>query len=308
MVVLAPPPAGGQAGAEVTAVGWWSRRPGASPQPAGGFEVARGLGGPESVAAVRVSLSGPVERAVLVLGERDGLLHEQATVRVCPAADGWSPANPGPFDQAPAADCARQVVLARNVAQANWTADVTALLPSGGSASLAVVPGPGGGAVDPGFQVRFASASLLVEVAPTAGGDGGEGGGVAREPFGSGQQAAGGGGPGPTTFGATGPGSTGLGDIGPLPAPPAGDLPAGPAPVGADAAATTAGTVRSGPGVPGADAAAGTFSPRFARDGGGGPGRPWGRLAAVIPVSAALGLAAAVGRRRLAGRWRVGTG
>lgn len=292
-------PAAAQGMAEVAAVGWWTRRPGASAQPAGGFEVAAGLDGPESVAAVRVAVGGGLARVVLVLAEREGFLHEQAVLRVCPAADGWSPANPGPIDRAPAADCSRQAALTRNAVQANWTADVTPLLPPEGTASLAVLPVRGGLALDPGFQVRFAGASLIVEAAP-AGREGASGDGDAgavREPFGGAAVGERGG----------GAGADAVPDFGPVPETAAGFAGgAGPEPA-AGAAASAAGVAETRPaGGTGAEVAGGPL-PRLRPAAGPGEGRPWWRLAIVLPASAAAGLGAAAGRRRLAG-WRASHG
>jgi hypothetical protein len=292
-------PAGAAAPAEVAAVGWWSRRPGATAQPPGGFEVAAGLDGPESVAAVRVAVGAPLARVVLVLGEREGLFQERAALRVCPAADGWAPANPGPFDAAPAAACDRHAALSRNAAQANWTADVTALLPADGTASLAVVPVRADGlALDPGFQVRFASASLLVEVAAGGEAGGGAGGEVGREPFGGAAAPVGGAAVGDGAGAPVGLGA--LGDLGPVPTPgPGGVVPAAPG-------APTAPGSPGAPGVAGATeagAAEGTAGPRPlagpALVRGTGRSRPWWRLALVLPASALVGLATAAARRRL---------
>lgn len=290
--------------AEVTAVGWWTRRPGAGAQPPGGFEVAAGLDGPESVAALRIAVGAPLARAVLVLGEREGLLQEQAAMRVCPAADGWSPANPGPFDGAPAADCARHVALARNAAQANWTADVTALLGTGGTVSLAILPlRREGVVVDPGFQVRFATASLLVEAAEggqAAGGEGagdeagGEGGG--RGPFGG----ASGDMPDATAQGA--PGDVGgLVGLGPPPGP-GGVVPAAPGDLGTPAVPGAPGASGAPAGGAGSALASGPLpSSGLASLPTGGRARPWWRLAIVLPASALVGLATAAARRRFAG-------
>lgn len=288
-------PAGAQPGAAVTGVGWWTRRPGASAQPAGGFEVAVGLDGPESVAAVRVAVGGGLARVVLVLAEREGFLHEQAVLRVCPAADGWSPANPGPFDRAPAADCSRQVALTRNAIQASWTADVSSLLPPEGTASLAVLPVRGGLALDPGFQVRFAGASLLVEAAPAGqeGASGDAAAGVVREPFDGAAAGERGG----------GAGGDALLDFGPVPETAAGlSGAAGPEPA-AGAAASAAGVVGTEPaGGTNAQVAGGPLpQPRLVSS--PGEGRPWWRLVIVLPASAAVGLAVAAARRRLADWW-----
>lgn len=152
--------------ARVAEVGWWTRNPAAS-APADGLQVANGLDGPLSVAAVRAGDgSGSVTSAKLTLKEADGSVNAAgASLQACPAAGTFEAKANGAFADAPKADCAAgKVALQRDAATGTWTAEVGPLLPTGTSA-ISIVPA--GAAV---FQVNFTKPGLDVQTSTSAGG------------------------------------------------------------------------------------------------------------------------------------------
>lgn len=152
--------------ARVAEVGWWTRNPAAS-APADGIQVANGLDGPLSVAAVRAGDgSGSVTSAKLTLKEADGSVNAAgASLQACPAAGTFEAKANGAFADAPKADCAAgKVALQRDAATGTWTAEVGPLLPTGTSA-ISIVPA--GTAV---FQVNFTKPGLDVQTSSSAGG------------------------------------------------------------------------------------------------------------------------------------------
>src|SRR5581483_7580456 len=56
VAVLAAPARASSVAIKVDGVAWWSRQPGAAAQPAGGFQLAYGVDGAESEAAMRVTV------------------------------------------------------------------------------------------------------------------------------------------------------------------------------------------------------------------------------------------------------------
>ena len=146
----------------VTSVGWWTSRATASPQPAGGFEVASGPdGSAQSVAAMNVNVDIATLSALHVtLTESTSVGNQLAHLRVCLAAPGWTPANPGALADAPTMDCATKVELV-HTNHRTWEGDISPLIPQGGTASLGVVavsdsPAP----VGTGLVVDVASVAL----------------------------------------------------------------------------------------------------------------------------------------------------
>lgn len=280
LVALVPAPARAVT-ATVTETGWWTRRVGAAEQPAGGFEVAAGLQGEESVAALRVDVSGgTASAATLVLAEAGGFGASGAALQVCATSDAWTAANPGAYADAPEASCDGAASLARDDA-GQWTADVTALVAGalgGGTVSLVVAPAPPatGLPIEAPFDVQLSSAQLQVTDAS------GVGAGFGSLP--------------PTTAYTFQPPaatpalpSTAFAP----PVPPSAFPPAALPPatiVGAPAAPAT-------PAVDAAAPTAGTFQPVAST----GPGKPWGRLLWMVPLSAAVGAAATAARRWLLG-------
>ena len=260
LVLTFPAPAQGAEAATITAVGWWSQRPGATELPGGGFEVALLPNAPQSVAALRVDVkAAPLTTALLELREAEQVLGDVASIQACPTNDGWKPANLGAWADAPTADCeASSVTLGRN-ADATWTADVGSLL-SGGSTSLMVVPllEVSDAQQSAAFQVTFAGARL-----------------VAPEPEGPTSAAA-----EPT------PGATFA------PANPVG--PAAGLGVSPEAPATTTPAASPSP-VPTSTADTSLAAPKE----DAGPAKPWWRLAFGIPLSIAAGGAAVFVRGRL---------
>ena len=140
LVVSASTAASGQSSADITQVGWWSRRPGAAELPEGGFEVAWGVQGEESVAAVLVvgGIEEPDE-VLLILNESAETNVDSAAIRVCTSATTWQAANPGAYEDRPTANCAAATQLGRDSSTSRWIADVTAFV-APGPVSLMLVP------------------------------------------------------------------------------------------------------------------------------------------------------------------------
>lgn len=134
--------------ATVDKIGWWTRRPGAQPTKNSTFEVAAGIQGEESVAALRVLIRGTVTKATIVLTEADAPFSSVTTpaLKVCPTNAPWLVADGGAYADAPKPDCSQSVDLSRkvNVDMAGiWSGDVTNLLAGARSEiSLMVVPVP----------------------------------------------------------------------------------------------------------------------------------------------------------------------
>jgi hypothetical protein len=130
------------AGATIVEIGWWSQAPGTATPP-GGFEVAKTAEGELSVAALRIQVDGPLDKALLILVEAPGgTLQESAAINACPSSAAWTAASPGPLEAAPAADCATKVPLQRDPAAGTWTADLRPLL-AGAEGPVTVVLKPG---------------------------------------------------------------------------------------------------------------------------------------------------------------------
>jgi hypothetical protein len=125
----------------VDAVGWWSSRATAMAQPEGGFEVASAPdGAAQSVAAVNIRVDiATMKTLQITLTESTSVGSQLAHIRACAAAPGWSPANPGAFDQAPSMDCGVAVDLAHTSA-GTWVGNIATLVPNGGTASIGFVP------------------------------------------------------------------------------------------------------------------------------------------------------------------------
>ncbi len=99
-----------RAGADDAVVGWWTSsrlldRPigQATLVPDGGAQVARGVDGPTSIAAVRFPADGA---ATLVLGIEPSSTPASAAVVACPAVEAWEPVEGGDLADTPAWDCA----------------------------------------------------------------------------------------------------------------------------------------------------------------------------------------------------------
>lgn len=151
-------PAGAQA--SITATGWWSQRPGAAQQPAGGFEVALQPQGPVSIAAVRVQ--GTASSALLVLTEGEQVLGETARLQACPSADAWTPANPGAWADAPQGQCDKSSVPFGRGSDGTWSADVAALVASG-APTIVIAPVSEVSDAEQSFtfQITFTGARLV---------------------------------------------------------------------------------------------------------------------------------------------------
>ena len=299
LLLVVPAPAHAAVTAQVAETGWWSQRPGATEQPEGGVEVAAALGGPQSVAALRIAVTGgEVTTAKLTIEETGGVGQPTATLLVCPTSDQWKAANPGPWDDAPAPDCGNSVTLTRAEDGATWTADIGILL-VGASTSLMIVPspqGPSGLPVGFGYQVTFGKATIEAAgggvgaggLAPPVPESGGPPGDLGEIPGGGGTE------PGSSpSFETPPPSSAGdpaLDTSTPPPAP--GDAGVAPAPdVGAVELDTSGGDAASSSPEGAVDAFA--AGPTAA---GGGERAKWGRLVFLLPFCAMVGAGIAYGR------------
>jgi hypothetical protein len=150
----------------VETVGWWTKRAGAQPtgNPAN-FEVAAGVQGDESIAALRVLVRGDIRKATIVMGEADAPFKALTTptLRVCPTSDPWRlqpKLDGGAYADAPKPDCTNAVELTRTkdpAGNGSWSGDVTRFLAGARSeVSLMVVPLPDPKAVlSPAYWVKF---------------------------------------------------------------------------------------------------------------------------------------------------------
>ena len=157
----------------VDKVGWWTRRPAAQPADTGNFEVAAGVQGDESIAALRVLIHGEVTKATLVLAELDAPLSSvtPGKLQVCTTNVPWLVVDAGKWDDAPKADCGRSIELKREVdagGTGSWRADVTSLLaaPSLSETSLMILPLADGSAVLPPTYYIKMSAHIEAEGTP----------------------------------------------------------------------------------------------------------------------------------------------
>ncbi len=141
LVLGTPHPAGATpAAASIPAVGWWSNRPGAQPTTAGGgFEVALDNNGErQSVAAFVANVDQlHMTNLRLTLTETASVGGAFNHLRVCRAAPGWVPVNPGDLAAAPKMDCSVAVELTH--VDSTWQGSLLKFLPNGGTASLGVV-------------------------------------------------------------------------------------------------------------------------------------------------------------------------
>lgn len=160
----------------LTAVGqvaWWTKRPAAQPteNPAN-FEVAAGVQGEESIAALRVLIRGDVTKATLVLGEADAPFKDVAPgkLRACTTAEPWLVVDGGPYADAPTPDCSAAVELTRTADAAgngSWAGDVTNFLAGARSeVTLMVLPSPDPAAVLPSTYYIKAAARVDAEGTP----------------------------------------------------------------------------------------------------------------------------------------------
>lgn len=305
------------AGATIVEVGWWSQAPGTATPP-GGFQVAKTAEGELSVAALRIQVDGPLDKALLIVAEAPGgTFQESAAIDACPSTAEWTAASPGPLEEAPAADCATKVALQRDPSAGTWTADLLPLL-AGANGPVTVVLKPGAvtqivapepdapqspvplpvpapvgipappsppvplppvpAVVDPGFTAEFSRADL------DAAGSSDDGGGFAS---------------------------------GPAPAPTSGSIATGAAPTFAP---TESFAFSGSPSLTPARDVLPAATPQVAPSGAGGAGTaanlesglqpvaaasgtppPWGRLLLLVPLSIAVGAAGSGVRRRALG-------
>lgn len=247
--------------ASITAVGWWSQRPGAAPLPKGSFEVALLPNAPQSQAALRIDVTTiPLTSALLQLTESQQVFGDVARIDACPTNDPWTPANPGAWADAPSGSCAAaSVALGRN-ADGTWTADVASILRAGTS-SIVLVPSLefSDAQQSAAFQIAFSGAQITAHAAAA-----------------------------PTN--APEPAPMGTSDVAsPSFAP---DIPAGPVelPSGPVVAAPTVAPASTPPADSGRAVDAVNDE---------GTSKPWSRLAYGVPLSLLAGFGAVVARRLL---------
>ena len=273
LVLGAPRPAGATpASASIPAVGWWTSRPGAQPTTAGGgFEVALDNQGERQSVAALVANVDPLHmsRLRITLTETASIGGAFNHLRICRAAPGWAPANPGDLAAAPKMDCSTAVELEH--IDSTWQGSLVKLMPDGGTASLGVV----------GIRDKQSPLNFLVEISGVSIT------GTGTLPSGDSPEAVSTDTTAPATFdsGSTTPlfndfTSTPFGGFdAPVTAPAVGS-PTTTQPIGAT---TTP------------DRAAGAAHQA-------GPGRPWLRLLFLTPLSAAIGVGLVFARRFLLGR------
>jgi hypothetical protein len=140
LTVLGPGPAEGQAApsAALTKNGWWTSS-GPGTVPPDGIAVSATAGETDKVAAfgVRIEVPAGVVVSSLVLRLQESAApgantdvttqagRPQATVAACPITEAWEPADGGPSDEAPEADCDLRSEGVRSSTGA-WAFDLTA--------------------------------------------------------------------------------------------------------------------------------------------------------------------------------------
>jgi len=264
----------------VQRVGWWTKRLGAQPTAqAGSFEVAFGTDAtPTSVAAIDVAVPVlPVQTLQISLTELTGTAAQIGHIKVCLAAPGWTTANAGAFDQAPAIDCTSGAADLTRSLDGNWLGDIGGLLPNGGTASLGVVLVDDLGApVSPGATVQISGITIAGQSADGA---------PPGDPPTTTIPSPGGGTDGSIVDPSAGfiPPPTGSFDLPPLDTGEGGEEPAG------STTSTTSTTLASAP-------------PELTAEVFDRKATPWWRLAFLAPLALGTGFGAVFGRRRLEAR------
>lgn len=159
--------------AKVDKANWWSKRPGAQPTPgATSFEVASGPDGNESIAVVRVLVFGSVTKGTLVISEAANQTTAVSVpkIQACKTV-GYTSLNtsPGPYASAPKPDCSTAVALKRDD-KGNWTGDVTPMLQNAVNESdIMVMPAEDKTLpIPPTFFVQFATSRIEADGTPDA--------------------------------------------------------------------------------------------------------------------------------------------
>lgn len=274
LVLAVPLPASATpAAATIPAVGWWTNRPGAQPTTAGGgFEVALdNQGERQSVAALVADVDSlHMSRLRITLTETASVGGNFSHLRLCRAAPGWAPANPGALTAAPKIDCSVAVDLEH--VDSTWQGSLLKFLPNGGSASLAVV----------GVRDKQSLLNFLVEISA-----------VSISGTGTLDNAD----------------SSGAGSTDTSTSTPVAFDDGSPTPSFDDFVSPPIAAFESPVTTPGASPSTTTFNAetttpnRGAISGHhGGPSRPWLRMLFLTPLSAALGVGLVFVRRFLSGR------
>lgn len=151
------------AGDEPSATGWWwMGRPSAavpvvSPVPAvpdGGLYVAGSPAGPSGISALRFEVGGDATSSTLALQVAEVV--GTPTVDACPATEPWEPAEGGPWDERPVADCDAGAVVGAVSEDGTTVSFSLGLLQRDGVLDIVLVPGADPSSEQPAtFSVSF---------------------------------------------------------------------------------------------------------------------------------------------------------
>jgi hypothetical protein len=130
--------------ATVTAVGWWTLATGV-PKAAGGLQVAQDPTGSDmSVGAIKIKVNESKLASVLVVLNEASTSNRAkgAGMFACTTTTSWTPANPGLWTDVPDRDCSHKVQMVRSEVQQAWSANLLPLLGGKtGEVGVMFVPG-----------------------------------------------------------------------------------------------------------------------------------------------------------------------
>lgn len=303
--VAAAPSQGDTLSATISKVGWWSQDPTAQKQPDGGFQVTLTAAGPQSVAAVEITLgeAQSVTSATLTLTETNNVAGPNGpALQACVASSStWKADNPGQWSDQPPNDCSRSVALQRDATASPvvYKGNISSLVNAGGPSDIMILPvaAPVAGLADPGFQVTVSKAEVAAEGTTSAGSTTDNSSSFSFDSSGSSGSSSG----SSATSSSGSSGSSGSGFSSPsgsssfaFPSSPqsataAPVTPAAPA-VAPPSAPSTPAPASPPPPLSGAATSAAA---------GRGPHhtRPWGRMIVFLPLAILVGLGAAVVKR-----------
>jgi hypothetical protein len=286
LLLVASPSSGDSILASVVQVGWWSQQPGAQAQPDGGFQVTLLPSGPQSVAAVELSVGdGKDVTTTLTLTEGQSVRSDSAALQACAIRGSWKAENPGAWANVPAYDCSTAVNFTRDAASTTWTGNVSPLVTAGGLSDIIILPvaQPVGGVADPGFQVTITKASATADGTPPADTF------STVEPSASSDFSSG------SSNSSFATPSSGTQTFTP---PPAGQITAAATPAPVNQTPTAPAPANLSP--PPAAATAQPFGkPALTTVGGPNRHKPWGRLLFLVPLAVLVGAGAAFARRQV---------
>ncbi|HEV3227685.1 MAG TPA: hypothetical protein VGZ52_12650 [Acidimicrobiales bacterium] len=172
LLVIAVEAQGADDVAKVDKVGWWSKRPAAQPTTGPtSFEVANGVDGAESIAAVRVLIFGSVTKGTLIISEAANQTTSISVpkLQVCQTDTPWIlTKNPGAYADAPKPECDKGAIALVRDDKGNWSADITNWL-TGARSEVSVMVVPAADTtlpVPPTFFVQFATSRLEASGTP----------------------------------------------------------------------------------------------------------------------------------------------